>query len=1441
MLNRSESNQDIMRPQRSWPAFLLASLQLVRPSHSLLDAGTPSDAESLETFRSAIIRQDGRERIVASTVTPSDSLVVQDTEQIGLRPGCRRSTDFFDQVCSNPSKGSEDAEGPSSSSSLAPGVRADLLVCDLPEVEPLLRPGAAGKPIEGRARATYAVSGTIVVDKAAGQLHPEANQLPELGTSPASGDKTQGPGQVADQGSATRPDASFPGPDDDGFWRQREGQHEWHPASDHVDKQSQNDQENRGVNAKTAHDPNRVASNGPSQPDASPSSEYDAWSAEQDQGAFLSFQEWTERHAAKNPGQARGPNSNTANSQAETAKVPPASSHSTAASEHTQTRDTASRSRHDRHPQPSSFAQTATPSGTNPSSIQSASRTSASGLAGTFPTSEHDASIAVEPRTESSADSPKLDILKSSPMASSVAAGDTGSQLSKLKHRWNFASLDCAAVVHRTNPDAKFASSILSEKKDRYMLSPCPQRGGKSKGGSQFVIVELCEEIKIDTIVLANYEFFSNMFKKFTVTAARQLTGRESDWTQLGVFRARNIRGQQVFRIPSAPRSEAFFRYVRIDFLEHFGSEYYCPVSLLRVYGITEMEEYKRGFEEPSGDMDPIPEPVGADVRSTDDVLQPVPTSADIAPASVPQLGQSHPIRDTADLPAQDEDIWRKHEQAFQRKLQNQSLTLSVTEAEAPENLVSQHDNLSAAASPQINEPSVRQTDPRAQSLADDTAVGIEDRAQCLPDQEPSAQKRASDACVEPRGRSKPFYHLEAIQHREAKHATDRVGTGSAARPSTASDSLPIKTDSASQARVAADAEADRGRRASTQRPGGVHSGQQGSPGSESVYRAIHRRLNALESNATLSHSYIEHSGRMLREVFSRMERRQESRMSDMLRLLNASNWQQIESLKRRQHVDLQRAIFEFDVHRQQADNERRALLREVQILAEEVLLEKRLSIAQLIMLLAVFVFVGLTRGSRTAPLLHAGFTKIGRSSKQSEGKTDSKSVIPASPNRAAARISSSLDAAQSPADPRRRAMPTQAHKDKRTEKNPGVATLALPPRHYVEDGHPSTTSGSLSRRPGSPSVTASPNIAVLRGTKSGSNAPRRRLIDRPRNENLIDMLSDPRAGSRLIMMLEALDALNRATDRRRLARYSTQHKATNRRLKASDKGSALHPGQDSIKTVSPDMVRRVSRAHRQNLTTQEERNLANGRRQIASAKGKKVDTFGTDDLAGMSSDWTERSENGEASEHAADLSDDEDHAIRAARTDQFSLDPHEDLKKTMGPDRNSFAHPQQHDLSNTAPVNAAHDVLVPFPVQPQAAAARADERAATARVSDLPSIAKADGHLSSSDSESEGGAWHRVLPRRIGHSSSLRKARQATLDGKTHRNEGEGRGRTNSEASDRQASPRPSSAHVNPFRSGKPAFNRFLTASTPDHTSLELQRNRRSGTPDTIREVKLA
>ncbi|KAL4253122.1 hypothetical protein AB1N83_012925, partial [Pleurotus pulmonarius] len=151
-----------------------------------------------------------------------------------------------------------------------------------------------------------------------------------------------------------------------------------------------------------------------------------------------------------------------------------------------------------------------------------------------------------------------------------------------LTDRFNYASLDCSARIHLTHRSAKSASSILSSKRDKYMLSPCRE-------GKQFVIVELCEDIRIDTVQMANYEFFSGVFKDFEVSVAK--TYNSDSWVDAGMYRAKNIRGVQSFHPPRSLRD--FYRFIRIDFHSHYGNEYYCPISLLRVYGLTHLEQWK--------------------------------------------------------------------------------------------------------------------------------------------------------------------------------------------------------------------------------------------------------------------------------------------------------------------------------------------------------------------------------------------------------------------------------------------------------------------------------------------------------------------------------------------------------------------------------------------------------------------------------------------------------------------------------------------------------------------------------------------------------------------------------------------------------------------------------------------------------------------------------
>ena len=161
------------------------------------------------------------------------------------------------------------------------------------------------------------------------------------------------------------------------------------------------------------------------------------------------------------------------------------------------------------------------------------------------------------------------------------------------KERFNYASFDCAATVLKTNPESKGSTSVLVENKDSYMLNPC-------KVKNKFFIVELCNDILIDTVVLANFEFFSSTFRTFRVSVADRYPVKADKWRELGTFEARNTRAIQPFLVENGL---IFARYLRFEFLTHYGVEYYCPISLLRVHGKTMMDDFI-DFRSNRGDED---------------------------------------------------------------------------------------------------------------------------------------------------------------------------------------------------------------------------------------------------------------------------------------------------------------------------------------------------------------------------------------------------------------------------------------------------------------------------------------------------------------------------------------------------------------------------------------------------------------------------------------------------------------------------------------------------------------------------------------------------------------------------------------------------------------------------------------------------------------------
>ncbi|KAE8213298.1 hypothetical protein CF327_g3152 [Tilletia walkeri] len=797
-----------------------------------------------------------------------------------------------------------------------------------------------------------------------------------------------------------------------------------------------------------------------------------------------------------------------------------------------------------------------------------------------------------------SAEQASTDSVSSAPAVpnSRPAVGNPGPLLAQLKHRWNFASMDCAAVVHRTNPGAKFATSILSEKKDRYMLSPCPADG--KNGNGQFVIVELCDDIMIDTVVLGNYEFFSRQFKRFRLRAAAKLHAREEDWYDFGTFRARNSRGLQVFQVeprgdegahgaegemipsydgeeggsgtgssdghgdqppepasaipPSSGRKDArFFRYVRIDFLEHYGSEYYCPVSVLRIYGLTALDEFYQDQEEggdggASAAVAAAANPIVANVVELADQLDfayqyaangwgHIPSERN-APDEHRLIGDG-----TKEVEGQSNGAGSQHRsppggfgshfdvmenmldaavaavQSSSSASNSKSATLDTSgqwKKEAAASLASAQAAAASSAAAAVHateevetyridvdagQPHVHVNIPGAGSaLGADPVVLEEDKLTCGPDDlqngssetlaspptpgspggSNGASSSGSETAPQPRSSIQPDVPpvtstQQAGQHDAASTAAQPAAAAMPAQGSVvdaqhvvpvnmssegvaeallnataATNALPsanmqapvvgskgtVEVNATSLASASASSNVpvgQAGQQPALASPGGapgkaanasvgtgagsspnatttrsaasnasatasgahgeIHRppspshGSGGGAGSESIYRAINKRLAALEYNSTLNLAFIEHSQRLLRDSFMRMAERHQGRIDDMVRALNASNWRQFDMLRRRTQVDLQRSLFEADIRRQQADSERSAMVAQIHLLTEEVLMQKKISLAQLFLILGLFIFVALTRGMRAPQFIHTGLgSKVGLSSRPS-------------------------------------------------------------------------------------------------------------------------------------------------------------------------------------------------------------------------------------------------------------------------------------------------------------------------------------------------------------------------------------------------------------------------------------------------------------------------
>ncbi|NWZ68024.1 SUCO factor, partial [Acrocephalus arundinaceus] len=168
------------------------------------------------------------------------------------------------------------------------------------------------------------------------------------------------------------------------------------------------------------------------------------------------------------------------------------------------------------------------------------------------------------------------------------AVGGQHSTKKVQKNRNNYASVECGAKILAANPEAKSTSAILMENMDLYMLNPCSTK--------IWFVVELCEPVQVKQFDIANHELFSSTPKDFLVSISDRYPTNK--WIKLGTFHARDERNVQSFPLDEQMYAKyvkvtQYCKSIHVELISHFGSEHFCPLSLIRVFGTSMVEEYE--------------------------------------------------------------------------------------------------------------------------------------------------------------------------------------------------------------------------------------------------------------------------------------------------------------------------------------------------------------------------------------------------------------------------------------------------------------------------------------------------------------------------------------------------------------------------------------------------------------------------------------------------------------------------------------------------------------------------------------------------------------------------------------------------------------------------------------------------------------------------------
>ncbi|KAI1311023.1 UNC-like C-terminal-domain-containing protein [Xylaria venustula] len=514
------------------------------------------------------------------------------------------------------------------------------------------------------------------------------------------------------------------------------------------------------------------------------------------------------------------------------------------------------------------------------------------------------------------------------------------------KERFSYSSFDAGATVKKTSPGAKNPTAILVENKDSYMLLEC---GRKNK----FFIVELSDVILVDTVVIANFEFFSSMVRQFRVSISDRYPVKLDKWKVLGTFQARNSRDIQPFLVEN-PLDWA--RYLRIEILSHYGNEFYCPVSLLRVHGLRMLDSWKQVDPSELDGEDETPPSVSEPVEETISIVDEPPRESEV----------TEPVRDHNYSIVAEQSPWTPYwdgsyfDHAFllvgkclpemgsgSSNLGDAAQQTAPTEPQSTsfgEQAISAMPNTSsiATAAKQTTGPSVNMTGPMSSvitsaeppvitgiSMPNSSPSGFRDNSSATAAISSMSQSNDETATIQSVSKNKPSAStsIKPPSSRSSAKASPSPQTTVRSKASTTASSPPMPTVQ------------------------------------DSFFKALTKRLQILESNSTLSLQYIESQSRFLQEALAKLERRQIAKVDLFLDKLNNTVLGELREVRTLYDHIWQSTVIALESQREQTEHEIVALSTRLGVLADEVVFQKRMAIVQSVLLLGCLVLVIFSRG----------------------------------------------------------------------------------------------------------------------------------------------------------------------------------------------------------------------------------------------------------------------------------------------------------------------------------------------------------------------------------------------------------------------------------------------------------------------------------------------